>query len=64
MSDETAGTIGMKCPVCDAARISHRMEIDPPAARLLFFPCCEDCADLTAIDQVIYTDANRQPVPL
>ena len=58
------GVIGMKCPVCDKARIAQRMAIDPPAARLLFFPCGEDCASRAHIDQVIYTDASRQVVPL
>ncbi|MCA0358753.1 MAG: hypothetical protein LCH78_18215 [Proteobacteria bacterium] len=58
------GMIGMRCPVCDKARISRRMAIDPPRARLAFYPCSEDCASRAHPDQVIYTDANRQPVPV
>ena len=58
------GMIGMRCPVCDKAQIARRQAIDPPAARLLFFPCSEECATQAHLDQVIYTDANRQAVPL
>lgn len=59
-----SGMIGMRCPVCDASRLARRMAIDPPAARLAFYPCSEECASQAKIDQVIYTDANRQYVPL
>lgn len=58
------GMIGMRCPVCDKAQLARRMAIDPPAARLLFFPYGEDCASRAHVGQVIYTDANRQAVPL
>lgn len=61
---EVPGTIGMRCPVCDSARIARRMEIDPPRARLLYYPCCEPCAKAASIDEVIYTDRDRQPIPL
>lgn len=58
------GMIGMKCPVCRKARLARRQAIDPPGARMLFFPCSEECASQAHIDQVIYTDAKRQFVPL
>lgn len=58
------GTIGMKCPVCDRAQIARRMAIDPPGARLAFYPCCEECASQAQLEDVVYTDANRQVVQL
>lgn len=61
---ECAGTIGLKCPHCGAAKIVRRMLIDPPQARLAFYPCSEKCAANISIDEVIYTDRDRSPIAL
>lgn len=57
------GMIALLCTRCPAAMLAPRMVIDPPSARLAFFPC-PDHDDGSDTEDVIYTDANRNPVGL
>lgn len=61
---EIPGMIALNCPHCGAAKLVRRMQIDPPQARLAFYPCCKFCADHVSIDEVIYTDRARNPISL